>query len=226
MLPEKGRSLTAGSRGEGPPRRYAEIISLALKTELDDSRRTIKTVRRWTKASERSVKNWLSGSCGPDGDHLIALLVHSETVLQMLLIASRRLDIVEMLVMRSVPAGAAAPRGPRGRRTVSGGDGPDRDPIDDPEADPDDGFVPNHRQAWFLGELAKGTRVSAGALRERFGVAEKTAKRDIAALKTNGLICRVGSRRKGRYRLLRAAPFFGTGPSDAVPPSGPHGGRR
>ncbi len=202
MLPEKGRSLTAGSGGEGPPRRYAEIISLALKTELDDSQRTIKTVRRWTKASERSVKNWLSGSCGPDGDHLIALLIHSETVLQMLLIASRRLDVVEMLMVRSISTGAVSPAGPRGRKSVHRGDDPDRDPLSDPEPDPDDVFVPNHRQAWFLGELAKGTRVSAGALRERFGVAEKTAKRDIAALKMSGLISRVGSSRRGRYRLL------------------------
>ncbi|MFT3940310.1 hypothetical protein [Rhodopseudomonas sp.] len=201
MLPEKGRSLTSGIGGEGPPRRYADIISLALKTELDDSRRTIKTVRRWTKASERSVKNWLSGSCGPDGDHLIALLIHSETVLQMLLIASRRLDIVEMLMVRSIPTGSATSGGSHGRKAAYRGDDPERDPIDDPEPDPDDGFVPNPRQAWFLAELASGNRVSSASLRERFGVAEKTAKRDVAGLKTNGLIYRVGSRRKGRYRL-------------------------
>ncbi|MCK0198557.1 hypothetical protein MWN34_16770 [Ancylobacter sp. 6x-1] len=205
MLQKKGRSLPPGSEGDGPPRRYAEIVSLALKTELDDSRRTIKTVQRWTRASERTVKNWIAGTCGPDGDHLIAMLIHSDTMLHMLLLASRRFDIVEMLMNRS---GSSADehsgkrpedRSPRRKTSLHHYPGPD--PIDDPELDPDEAFVPNERQRWFLAELASGRRVSARELLSRFGISEKTAKRDIAGLKANASISFTGSRRKGRYRL-------------------------
>ncbi|ABS70022.1 conserved hypothetical protein (plasmid) [Xanthobacter versatilis] len=210
MLPKKGRSLPPGTGGDGSPRRYAEIISLALKTELDDSRRTIKTVQRWTNASERTVKNWIAGSCGPDGDHLIAMLIHSDTMLHMLLIASRRFDIVQMLMDRS---GLSAdensgklPEGRNARRRSSLLRDPGRVPVGDPEPDPDEAFVPNERQRWFLAELVSGRRVSARGLQSRFGISEKTAKRDIAGLRANAWISFTGSRRKGRYRLRRPHP--------------------
>lgn len=209
MLPKKGKSLPPKSDGEGHPRRYAEIISLALKAELDDSRRTIKTVQRWTNASERTVKNWLSGTCGPDGDHLVALLVHSDTVLQMLLIASRRLDLVEILMTSSSGRFVGSERTPS-RIGVQDPPrflhDPDHVPDADPEIDPDRAFAPNERQIWFLGELAKGRHVSAMTLRNRFDVAEKTAKRDIVALKSNGLVRFVGTRRRGHYRLVSLGP--------------------
>ena len=210
MLPKRGRSLPPGSGGGEHPRRYAEIISLALKTELDDTRRTIKTVQRWTSASERTVKNWLSGSCGPGGDHLIAMLIHSDTVLQMLLIASRRLDLVEILMERSGSGATNSPHEPllseNGRQSAPSSHDPNRVPDGDPEPDPDEGFVPNERQGWFLAELESGRRVAARSLQDHFGIADKTAKRDIAGLIANGLIAFVGSRRKGRYRPLRGFP--------------------
>lgn len=205
MLPMKGKSLPPESEGGGHPRRYAEIISLALKTDLDGSRRTIKTVQRWTKASERTVKNWLSGACGPDGDHLVALLVHSDTVLQMLLIASRRLDLVEILMTRSSSTTVGSEQSPPSvgvQATASSSHDPDHVLNADPDFDPDRAFAPNDRQIWFLAELAKGRHVSAISLRNRFDVAEKTAKRDIVALKLNGLVRFVGSRRRGHYRLV------------------------
>ncbi len=210
MLPKKGRSLPSGSRGDGLPRRYAELVSLALKTELDDSRRTIKTVQRWTNASERTVKNWIAGSCGPGGDHLIAMLIHSDTMLHMLLIASRRFDIVQMLMDRSGSSAdentGTTPTGRNARRRTSLLHDPGRVPVGDPEPDPDEAFVPNERQRWFLAELAGGRRVSARGLQSRFGISEKTAKRDIAGLRANAWIAFTGSRRKGRYRLRRPQP--------------------
>lgn len=208
MLPTRGKSLPTGSGRDGHPRRYAEVVSLALKSELDDTRRTIKTVQRWTGASERTVKNWLSANVGPNGDHLIAMLVHSDIMLQMILIASRRLDLVEFLMERN--AARALGRNRESRKDGSHNNNsrfsfhlhvPDRVPVYDPESDPDDDFVPNDRQTWFLAELASGRRVSARSLSEHFGVAVKTAKRDVAGLKANNLVAFFGTRRSGRYRL-------------------------
>ena len=33
---------------------------------------------RWTGASERTVKNWFAGTSGPSGEHLVAIVRHSD----------------------------------------------------------------------------------------------------------------------------------------------------
>jgi hypothetical protein len=48
----------------------------------------------WTGAGERSVKNWLAGISGPSGQHLIEPIRHSDAVLEILLAASGRQQIV------------------------------------------------------------------------------------------------------------------------------------
>ena len=40
---------------------------------------------RWTGASERTVKNWISASYGPTAEHLIELMRHSDTVFAVVL---------------------------------------------------------------------------------------------------------------------------------------------
>jgi hypothetical protein len=205
MLPKRGRLLPPESGLDGRPKRYAKYVSLALKSELGDTRRTIKTVQRWTRASERTVKNWLSASAGPSGDHLIAMLYHSDTMLHMILIASKRPQLAAILMKQSGDGSVD-----RQRELLKGTDNcgqprplydPDRVPDGDPESDPDRAFAPNERQSWFLAELANGRRVSARSLVDHFGVAEKTAKRDIASLRANGRVCFVGTTRRGRYKL-------------------------
>ena len=77
ILPKKGNFFPKGS--------YAVEISLALRQSLGNTHRAVKTLMRWTGASERTVKNWLSGSSGPSGEHLIALMHHSDEVLEAVL---------------------------------------------------------------------------------------------------------------------------------------------
>ena len=85
MLPKKGRKF----RKDGPRtvgnERFADDIATALRTELGGSHQTIKTIMSWTGASERTIKNWLSGSNGPNGRHLIELMRHSEAVCSLVL---------------------------------------------------------------------------------------------------------------------------------------------
>jgi DNA-binding IclR family transcriptional regulator len=63
--------------------------------------------------------------------------------------------------------------------------------------------VINLRQHWYLDALAAGRDVRADDLCRRWSVSEKTARRDVAALKRRGMIEFVGSRRSGRYQLSR-----------------------
>ena len=89
-LHQKGRTLHASSGGGGGEDAYAAALAAALRSELGGMRAAAKTLMRWTGAGERTAKAWLAGSSGPNGDHLISLLRHSDTVLATLLQMSGR----------------------------------------------------------------------------------------------------------------------------------------
>ena len=87
MLPKKGIVFPNG-KNLGP---YPQAIAYALKCELGPTHQTVKTIRRWTGAGERTVKNWLAGTSGPSGEHLVGLIRHSDCVLETILaMAGRR----------------------------------------------------------------------------------------------------------------------------------------
>ena len=86
FLPKKGNFFPKGS--------YAVEISLVLRQNLGNTHRAVKTLMRWTGASERTVKNWLSGSYGPRGAHLVALVHHSDEVLGAILRLSGREQVL------------------------------------------------------------------------------------------------------------------------------------
>jgi hypothetical protein len=92
-LPKMGKELPMTSRNGSIG--YAPAIAEALTTELRGSNRAIKTVMRWTGASERTVKGWLSGTTGPSGEHLIALLQNSDTLLERVLRLAGRSSLIE-----------------------------------------------------------------------------------------------------------------------------------
>ena len=73
---------------------YRTAIAMAPHEDLDDTHRAIKMALRWTGASERTVNYWFSGERGPSGEHLIALVRHSDTVLYVVLALAGR-HIVE-----------------------------------------------------------------------------------------------------------------------------------
>lgn len=81
MLPKKGKILPAGVENDVSELQYAVAISTALRDQLGNTHQAVKIVMAWTGASEKTVKNWLSGTSGPRGEHLIGLVRHSEPVL-------------------------------------------------------------------------------------------------------------------------------------------------
>ena len=80
MFPKKGNKFPNGSNGQAIELNYATAIGTALNAELRGTHRSIKTIMSWTDANERTVKNWLAGSSGPRGEHLIGILRHSDEV--------------------------------------------------------------------------------------------------------------------------------------------------
>jgi hypothetical protein len=86
-VPIKGNSLpNSGKELHSVPRRrrradgYSVAVSEALKTQVSGSSHATKKLIRWTGASERAVKGWLSGTNGPCGEHLVELMEKSDEV--------------------------------------------------------------------------------------------------------------------------------------------------
>ena len=85
MFPKKGNVLPNADDEVRLEVNYRQTIAAALHRELEGTHRAVKTTMRWTGASERTAKNWIAGSHGPSGEHLISLMRHSDEVLAGLL---------------------------------------------------------------------------------------------------------------------------------------------
>lgn len=108
-LPKMGKELPMNRRR--PSMNYASVVADALTIELSGSNRAIKTVMRWTGASERTAKGWLAGTNGPSGKHLIALLGNSDTLFGKILKLAGRGSLIEaahLQVLRNTMAEAVA----------------------------------------------------------------------------------------------------------------------
>ncbi len=75
------------AKRESPPLAH---VAAAIGQELGGSHQAIKTLRRRTGASERTAKNWMSGTVGPSGAHLIELMRTSDVICEVVLILAGR----------------------------------------------------------------------------------------------------------------------------------------
>lgn len=222
MFPKKGKFFPRGNDRENDSTSYASMVATALRTELGNSHRATKTVMRWTGASERTVKHWLAGRYGPGGAYLIVLMRESGALYEAVLTVAGRRDAIvaaRMLAAHGTIAEIMAlvereGLGPsdvramgidqRNRRLSKGPSDRKSDPINDRylgSAGTSLEHGLNMRQRWYLEMLAAGEDVRANDMRRRWGVSEKTARRDVAALKQRGMIEFVGPSRTGWYRL-------------------------
>lgn len=82
MFPKKGKVFLGVCAKERSDVTYASAMAAALRSELGDTHQAIKTLMKWTRANERTVKNWIAGTNGPSGEHLLALVRHSDSALE------------------------------------------------------------------------------------------------------------------------------------------------
>lgn len=90
MFPKRGNLLPSEELFAPANLSFNIAIAAALKAELGLTHQGIKTVVRWTGASERTVKHWFAGTHGPSGDHLVDLMAKSDKVLRVILERSGR----------------------------------------------------------------------------------------------------------------------------------------
>lgn len=73
---------------------FSRHISDALHREYGQTHAAVKTVVALTHANERAVRNWFDGKNAPRGHHLVALLGNSDCVLEAVLLAAGRVEIL------------------------------------------------------------------------------------------------------------------------------------
>ena len=73
---------------------FTSVISEALHEEFGDTHAAVKTVVAFTGAGERTAKNWFQAKNGPNGRNLILLAMHSDLVLEAILIMANRQDLL------------------------------------------------------------------------------------------------------------------------------------
>jgi hypothetical protein len=104
MLPKEGKGPHVNARHSSDLADLGRLIAEALRGELGDTHRAIKTVMRWTGASERTVKNWVSGTHLPSGIHLVLLARHSDAVMTQFLVAANRDSLLVGIELSAVKA--------------------------------------------------------------------------------------------------------------------------
>ena len=92
MFPKTG-SKVPGANVSPTEANYLTEIRSALRRELGGTGAATKTIMRWTGASDRTARNWMSGSAGPSGYHLICLARESNAVLSAMLAMSGRAEL-------------------------------------------------------------------------------------------------------------------------------------
>lgn len=92
MFPKKGNSFPV-SRDRLTESEFAQVIASALKVEFGSTRHSAKTIMKWTGTSQRTAKNWLSGTHAPSGVHLVLLARESNAVLKAILLLADRPEL-------------------------------------------------------------------------------------------------------------------------------------
>lgn len=99
-LPKTGKVLHRTSRVRVDE--YELEIARALRVEFGSAKASVKTVMRWTGASERTVKGWFAGSFGPSARHLVLLIASSDAAFASLLALCGRSPVVQGQQLREV----------------------------------------------------------------------------------------------------------------------------
>lgn len=92
MFPKSG-SVVPNSYGRPSEDQYIAAIREALRSEFGSARAGAKLIMRWTDTSNRTARNWMNGTAGPSGYHLICLARESDAVLAAMLNMSGRTEL-------------------------------------------------------------------------------------------------------------------------------------
>lgn len=80
MFAKTGNTFQNGGTKGDALVEYRHAVWRALASELGGTHQATKTAMRWTGVSERTARNWISGTHAPAGEHLVELMRNSDAV--------------------------------------------------------------------------------------------------------------------------------------------------
>jgi hypothetical protein len=169
----------------------ARLIATGLRTDYGDSTSAIKVIGLKTGASLRAIKNWYSGKNTPSSSHLLTLARSSPSILQIVLEQIGGTDLRDAFALLNTDEKKSAREKPRKitekffRIEV--------------ELSARIAKNLNQRQLWFLTRLGQGEQLKSSAIATEWGVTDRSARADVAALADLELIKLAGSRKAGWY---------------------------
>lgn len=110
MFPKTGKGFQ-NEVGRLTEAAYTAAVSQALRTELGTGAGAAKQIQRWTEASDRTARNWLSGDVGPSGYHLVRLARESDAVLTVVLTLTARPELALATDLHAVEVALAKASG-------------------------------------------------------------------------------------------------------------------
>lgn len=110
MLPKTGSRLPRPTKPISEAE-YAAAISAALRAELGATGAAAKTIIRWTGASDRSARNWITGATAPSAHHLMSMMRESEAVLSTVLAMTVRPELALAADLHAVEVALAKASG-------------------------------------------------------------------------------------------------------------------
>lgn len=174
----------------------AKIVASALRQDFGEMTSAVKQIGKLTNANLRAIKNWYEARNTPSSGHLLLLARSSPSILKFILmqIGGEDLwDAFRLLAGHSVPVvGEADPA------IFSDQSATRNVPLNVPLKSL------NERQRWFLLLVRQRQKARAEDISDHFGVAIKTARRDIEGLKGAGRIRFVGAKKTGGYEIIEA----------------------
>ena len=106
MFPKTGTRFP--KRPAGPSKaEYISAVQAALLAELGPTHAATKQIMRWTGASDRSARHWLSGTAGPCGHHLLSLARESNAILAAVLDLCGRTELMLVADIHAVEVALA-----------------------------------------------------------------------------------------------------------------------
>lgn len=166
----------------------AELVAAALRQDYEDLPSAVKQIGLRTGANLRAIKNWYEARHAPSSSHLLTLARSSPGILKLVLEQVGGSDLFDAFQLLGGQSSGQKIRPPYVPINV---------PIKTTQP------ILNERQSWFLGVLESEMQIRITDIVARYGVSLKTAKRDVAWLKSCNLILFIGARKTGRYQLAK-----------------------
>ena len=178
---------------------FAEIVAYALRHDFGETPSAIKHIGKLTGANLRTIKNWYKAGNMPSSVHLLLLGRSSSTLLKFILEqlgGSDLRDAFELLNghMAGTKSGLES--------SLNKGIYSDNFVTINVIVETSNIYDLNQRQLWFLGQLQKDIKLKADDISEIWKVTLRTAKRDVAVLIEKKIICFVGPKKTGCYRII------------------------